>query len=125
MNRPVHFEILVPDPASTAEFYESVFGWTVARWDDPDPDAEQGYYLLETGDPEHPGIDGAVMHDHFDQRVINTIEVENLDASIRAVREAGGEVINGLNEVPGVGTHAYYQDPAGVIFGMMQPGADS
>ena len=121
MNRPVHFEILVPDPAAIAEFYESVFGWSVARWDDPEPDAEQGYFLLNTGEAEQPGINGAVMHAHFEQSVINTIEVEDLDALIEAVRGAGGELLDGPNEVPGVGMHAYCQDPAGVIFGVMQP----
>ena len=124
MGRPIHFEILVEQPASLAEFYERVFDWRVSRWDDPDPDAEQGYFLLGTGEDDQPGIDGALMHRHFDQKVINTIGVEDIATIIEAVVAAGGTLLQGPTEVPGVGQHAYCEDPAGVIFGIMQPGMD-
>jgi predicted enzyme related to lactoylglutathione lyase len=121
MGRPIHFEILVEDPEADAEFYEKVFGWHVSRWDDPDPDAEQGYFLLGTGETDQPGIDGALMHPHFDQKVINTIAVEDIDATIKAVKAAGGDLLHGPSEVPDVGMHAYCVDPSGVLFGIMQP----
>lgn len=122
MGRPIHFEILVEQPESLAEFYEHVFGWHVSRWDDPDPESQQGYFLLGTGEDDQPGIDGALMHPHFDQRVINTIGVEDIATTIEAVVASGGSLLQGPTEVPGVGLHAYCEDPAGVIFGIMQPG---
>ena len=116
MGRPVHFEILVDDPRSLAMFYEAVFGWEVSRWDDP----EQGYFLLTTGGGDHGGINGALMGRHFDQKVINTIEVDDLDTALESIKDAGGELVHGPNEVPNVGLHAYCKDPAGVLFGVMQ-----
>lgn len=120
MGRPVHFEILTDNPEETAEFYKAVFGWKVESWeggDDP-------YLLLSTGSDDRPGIDGAIMGRHFPQAVINTIEIELLEAMLKKVEQAGGKIVHGPNEIPGVGTHAYCQDPDGNLFGMMQPAPD-
>jgi predicted enzyme related to lactoylglutathione lyase len=117
MHRPIHFEILVENPEQVGEFYEKVFGWEMARWEG----GEQGYWLLTTGPAEVPGINGALMGTHFPQAVINTLEVPDLQAAIEQVKSAGGKLVHGPNEVPGAGVHAYCADPAGVLFGMMQP----
>ena len=119
MNRPIHFEILVDEPEIVSRFYSDVFGWTVSQWGDPNPDAEQGYFLVGTGESDHPGIDGALMHKHFEQSAINTIDVENLEDTIQALKNAGGTLLSGPNEISGDGVHAYCKDPAGVIFGVM------
>ena len=76
MNRPVHFEILGDDPAKLSEFYSSIFGWKIAALDGP-----QGYWLATTGEGER-GIDGGFIERHFPQAVINTIEVESMDACL-------------------------------------------
>lgn len=117
MGRPVHFEILVEDPGRIARFYESVFEWEINRWSG----SEQAYFLLTTGPDNQPGINGALMPQEFDQNVINTIDVDDLPATLEAIQAAGGELVHGPSDVPGVGTHAYCKDPAGVIFGVMQP----
>lgn len=115
MNRPVHFEILADDPAATAAFYRSVFGWETQTWEGP-----QSYWLVTTG-KEGPGIDGGIMAPHFEQRVINTVAVADLEQTLARVREAGGRQVHGPNEIPGVGLHAYCADPGGVLFGVLQP----
>jgi predicted enzyme related to lactoylglutathione lyase len=115
MARPVHFEILAHDPAKLRQFYSQVFGWSAQHWG-----GEEQYWLLSTGEEGTPGINGAIMGRHFDQAVINTIEVESLDETMAKVTGAGGKVINEPNEIPGVGTHVYCQDPDGNLFGMMQ-----
>ncbi len=61
------------------------------------------------------------MHRHFPQGVINTIGVESLDEVIAKVKEEGGKLANGPNEIPGVGRHAYCTDLEGNLFGLMQP----
>ena len=115
MNRPVHFEILSEDPAGAAEFYRTVFGWEAARWD-----GEQDYWMLATGDPAQSGIDGGLMLRHFDQRVINTVLVVDLDMSMERVRAAGGSVVHGPHYISGLGRHAYCSDLEGTLFGIMQ-----
>lgn len=116
MGRLVHFEIHAEDQEDAVKFYESVFGWEIAKWGG----GEQEYWLIATGPDSVAGINGAIMGDHFPQKVINTIDVESLDEMIEKVTAAGGKLVHGPNEIPGVGTHAYCEDSQGVLFGMMQ-----
>ena len=117
MKRPVHFEILAEDPAELAEFYKSVFGWEIADWSGDD----QTYWLATTGPDTEPGINGGFMGRALDQAVINTLEVDSLVEATSRIEAAGGKVVHGPNDVPGVGTHAYFADPEGILFGVMQP----
>lgn len=119
MNRPVHFEILSDDPERSAEFYRSVFRWEVATWEGP-----QSYWLVTTGTEGTAGIDGGIMHRHFQQPVINTISVASLEEMVPRVEANGGQKVFGPNEIPGVGTHVYCTDPDGTLFGLLQPAAE-
>jgi len=120
MNRPVHFEILTDHPEKIGAFYREVLGWEIATWDGE----EQTYWLVTTGPEGSPGIDGGIMHRHFSQSVINTMEVESLENAAAAVKNAGGKVVQGPNQIPGVGLHAYCADPDGNLFGLLQPGRE-
>ena len=117
MYRPVHFEILADNPEKISIFYRSVLGWKVEPW------SGQGspYWLVTTGPDDVPGINGGIMHRDFPQPVIHTIEVESLSDCLKKVESAGGKLVNGPNEIPGVGTHAYCSDPEGNLFGLLQP----
>ncbi len=120
MNRPIHFEILTDHPEKITAFYQQTLGWEVATWGGP-----QSYWLVTTGAEGSPGINGGIMHRHFAQAVINTIEVESLEVILQKVEAAGGKLIHGPNEVPGVGLQAYCADPDGTLFGLMQPNKPS
>ncbi len=115
MNRPVHFEILADDPGKVAAFYTAVLGWESAAWQG------QTYWLVTTGPQSSPGINGGIMARHFEQRVINTIEVDSLDGALARVAAAGGAKVHGPHEIPGVGMHAYCADPEGTMFGLLEP----
>jgi len=117
MKRPVHFEILAEDPKKLADFYQAIFGWEIADWGGGD----QTYWLATTGPDDEPGINGGFMFRSLDQAVINTLEVESLEETTRKIEASGGKVVHGPNEVPEVGTHAYFADPEGILFGVMQP----
>ena len=109
-------EILADDPEKAADFYRQVFEWDISTWG-----GEQAYWLVTTGPDDEPGINGAIMHRHFDQAVVNTQEVESLADALERIDGAGGKVVQGPNEIPGVGTHAYCADPQGIIFGVLEP----
>ena len=47
--------------------------------------------------------------------------VESVDASIAAVTGAGGQVVNGPMDIPGVGRTATVHDTGGGSFNLMQP----
>jgi predicted enzyme related to lactoylglutathione lyase len=52
---------------------------------------------------------------------LNTVGVGSLDQSMKAVEKRGGKICVPKMGIPGVGWLAYAEDPAGNVFGMMQP----
>jgi uncharacterized protein len=115
MGRPVHFEIFANNPEKVVSFYRDALGWEISTWGGP-----EGYWLVTTGPEGTPGINGGIGHRNFPQAVINTINVESLEDALKKIEAAGGKKVQGPNEIPGIGTHAYCADPEGVLFGIMQ-----
>jgi uncharacterized protein len=116
MPRVIHFEIPADDPARAVKFYETVFGWKIAKWNGP-----TDYWLAMTGEQGQPGIDGAITPRSEPTTVIvNTIDVPSVDDSIAKVVASGGSILMPKMPVPGVGYLAYCRDTEGNAFGMMQ-----
>ena len=122
MSRVVHFEILADDIERAAKFYTGVFGWKADRW------GNEKYILLTTGPEGTPGINGAIM-----PRVkpfigksgflnyVCTIQVEgSLETYINNVKKEGGKQETPVQKIPNIGTHAYFRDTEGNIFGIME-----
>ena len=115
-DRVVHFEIPVDDVARAAQFYTNVFGWQITKWAGP-----VDYWVINTGAPDTPGIDGGfATRGGPTTHTTNSIDVVDLDETLRKVQENGGQVIFPKMPVPGVGWLAYAQDVEGNSFGMMQ-----
>jgi hypothetical protein len=121
MPRVVHFEITADDPERAVQFYTSVFGWHIQKWDGP-----QDYWLAGTGPNDQPGIDGAIMRREGGMPpVINTLDIPDLDASLEQVTANGGSIAMPRMAVPGVGFMAYCFDTEGNMFGLMQRDASA
>jgi predicted enzyme related to lactoylglutathione lyase len=122
MSRVVHFEIHSADPDAAAKFYSSIFGWKIFKWDGP-----VEYWLVQTGDG--PGIDGGIVRRQGDapatgaavNAYVCTIGVESLDETLDSIIAKGGDIAVPKNEIPGIGTLAYFKDLDGNIFGALQP----
>ena len=113
MHRPIHFEIPVADPEKSKKFFEDVFGWKFQKWDGP-----MDYWVILTG--EGVGIDGGMMRRNDPaQPIVNTIEVESVDAAVERIVAAGGEIVVPKMPIPGVGYLAYFKDVDGLIHGIM------
>src|SRR5690606_11476969 len=96
MPRVVHFEVPADDPARAAEFYARVFGWSATRWEGP-----MEYWLLTTGSPDQPGIDGGLMRRQAPgQGTVNTVDVPSVDEFIARIEQAGGKVVAPQMEIP-------------------------
>jgi uncharacterized protein len=128
MGRVIHFEIHADDPGRCADFYRSLFGWQIRRWEGP-----VDYWLVSSGPDSEPGIDGAILRRMGSSgpaegaavnAFVNTIEVDSIDQAERAVPEAGGEQVLPQQDLPGVGKVAYFRDTEGNIFGVLEPPAD-
>jgi predicted enzyme related to lactoylglutathione lyase len=124
MPRVVHFEIHAEDPERACQFYRSLFGWEITKWDGP---AE--YWVVRTGPAEQRGIDGGLLRRHgaIDGTAVIayvcTVDVASLDDSLQRLANLGGTVALPKKPVPGIGWLAYARDTEGNIFGMMQPDA--
>jgi predicted enzyme related to lactoylglutathione lyase len=122
MPRPVHFEIHASEPTVLRAFYESVFGWTFTQW------GEVPYWLVTTGSPEEPGIDGGMLprngNPAEEGQAVNawvvTVDVPDCQAYLDRAVAAGGRVAMPMTATPGIGWLAYVKDPDGNILGLMQ-----
>jgi predicted enzyme related to lactoylglutathione lyase len=116
MPRVVHFEIDAKKPDRAIKFYEKVFSWKIKKWEGP-----VEYYLITTGKESEPGIDGGLSRrTEPEPSTVNTIDVPSVDEFIKKVEASGGTIIRPKMAVPGVGYMAYFKDPEGNIFGMME-----
>ena len=120
MPRVIHFEIHAEQPQRAVDFYTQLLGWEFTQWSGMD------YWLIKTGEPGTPGIDGGLMPR---QGVIDgtaviayvcTVDVADLDATLEKALRLGGQLALPKMPIPGVGWLAYVKDTEGNIFGMMQ-----
>jgi predicted enzyme related to lactoylglutathione lyase len=116
MNRFTHFELVTTDLEKTAAFYREVFGWQVDKWEGP-----VEYWLVTSGDPSTPGINGGLMHASPEMTgTINTVETDDIDAVLAKALANGAEVVMPKDVIPSVGYQAYIKDNCGIVVGLHQ-----
>jgi uncharacterized protein len=112
VGRIIHVELTATDTARAAAFYAGAFGWKT----ESSPFAGE-YLVATTGNGE--GIDAAIMARAYqEQATIAWLQVDELDATLAAVREAGGSVVGDVQEIPGQGRVVYVRDPEGTLVGL-------
>lgn len=122
MSRPVHFEIHASNPQLLIDFYSNLFGWSFSKF----PVGE--YWTITTGPDSQPGINGGLLprpgpaagQMASPNAFVITVDVDNLDASMATAQGGGGMPCVPKMAIPGIGWLAYFKDPDGNIFGMMQ-----
>ena len=102
-----YFTIDVPDVDAAAEFFSSLFGWTLEQGD-----IEEGRHIASIAPPG--GINGGrpVGFSAY-------FRVDDLEAAVARVRELGGEVLS-VTEYRS-GGNASCRDPQGVPFELWKP----
>jgi uncharacterized protein len=122
MNRVIHFEIQADDVERAKVFYLKALGWKITQM----MTKEQGgmdYWGVETG--EGVGINGGLYQrpKNKDEKFYLydcTIQVEDIDKAVQAVKTNGGIITKEKDEIPGVGWFAGAKDTEGNRFGLMQ-----
>jgi len=119
MNRVNHFEIYTDDPEAVQPFYREVFGWEFRKFEG----GPMEYWLVTTGNDKDPGINGGITRPREGQSpgTINTIPVGSLVQTIEKVQKGGGKICVPKMAIPKIGWLAYAEDPAGNVFGIMEP----
>jgi uncharacterized protein len=125
MNPVVHFEMPFDDRSRMAQFYESAFGWQTQTLGQ-----EMGDYVLATTtetDAQGPKRPGAINGGFFPrkpdwpaQHPSLVIAVEDIQAAMAAVRQAGGEVLGEPMPIPGVGQYVAFMDTEGNRLSLLQ-----
>lgn len=124
-NPVVHFEMPYQDAARVKKFYENAFGWGMQQMG-----AEMGEYVVahtaETDDKnmvKTPGtINGGFYKKNSEAASPNVvISVTDITAAMEKVTSAGGELMDGPMDIPGIGTYANFRDTEGNRVSMLQP----
>jgi hypothetical protein len=119
-NNLSRFSIAADDVPRARRFYEQVFGWKFEPWGLPN------FYLIETGTEPAPPVGGLLQerHSHFgNARILAfecTIDVTDVDETIRRVESNGGKIAMPKFQIPTVGTGFYFFDTEGNVVGAMQ-----
>ena len=128
MDPVVHFEMPYDDRERVARFYRTVFGWELQMLGE-----EMGNYVLaKTAKPgERVGHDAAygAIGGGFYQRNKDwpaqhpsvVIAVQDIQAAMKKVKEAGGEVLGEPMAIPGVGDYVSFYDTEKNRVSVLQP----
>ena len=123
----VHFEMPYEDRERMAEFYRSSFGWQMQMLG-----AELGDYVLaattETGKDGRPSKPGAINGGFYPRKPdwpaqypSLVIAVDDIQAAMKNVVEAKGEVLGEPMPIPGIGQYVSFLDTEGNRVSMLQP----
>ena len=120
MSRVAHFEVHADNPERAMGFYERVLGWKFSAW------GPQEYWLINTGPDTVPGINGGLVRRRgpIDGTgviaFVCTVDVPDLDATLRTALAEGATMALERQAIPGVGWLAYIKDTEGNVLGIMQ-----
>jgi predicted enzyme related to lactoylglutathione lyase len=100
-------DLVTPDPAAAAEFYEALFGWTTEEL----PNAE-GYRVIKNGDRPNGGM---MPMPGAEQNWLPYFGHDDVDRLVAEIPGRGGVVHNGPIRMP-AGSIAVFGDPQGAVF---------
>jgi len=126
MNSVVHFEMPYDDRERMTRFYHDAFGWQTQMLGE-----EMSNYVIatttETGKngPKKPGaINGGFFPRKPDwpaQHPSLVIAVDDIQAAMRQLTQAGGKVLGDPMDIPGVGQYVSFSDTEGNRVSILQP----
>jgi predicted enzyme related to lactoylglutathione lyase len=125
--RVVHFEVPFDDAERARGFYRDVFGWNLQSI------PEMDYTMVSTGPtsdegmPAEPGFIGGGMLQRQTPVTapVITLQVDDIDASLRAVGDHGGRTVRDKMPVGDMGFAAYFEDSEGNLMGLWQSAGPS
>ena len=109
-----------PDPESAAAFYGGLFGWAV---EDSMPPGSDGHYFMGRINGRDAAAVSSIPPGAPAMAMWNTyIWVDDVDATVATVREAGGSVVSEPFDVMDAGRMAVFADPEGAPCCLWQAG---
>lgn len=122
MGRVVHFEVPFDDAERALAFYRDVFDWQITSM------PEMQYNIASTGPTDEAGmptevgfIGGGLMQRQDPVRTpVITMEVDDIDATLRTIQQRGGATVAPKMAVGEMGFAAYFTDSEGNLLGLWQ-----
>jgi len=108
-----YLEIPAMTAEASADFYGSIFGWTIRKRGDgelafDDPGGVSGTWVKESDRTP-------------DEQTRIYIMVDDISDTLQKIEAAGGRVLTSRTDIaPGVGAFAAFADPAGTEFGLYE-----
>lgn len=115
MAKVIHFEIPADDPSRAIEFYQKVFGWKISKWE-----GEFDYWMVEAGEEDEPGINGAI-YPREEDNVGVVIGVDSYDEFAQKIKREGGKMLTVKMTIPGIGKTGSFQDTEGNVLSIIEP----
>jgi predicted enzyme related to lactoylglutathione lyase len=113
--RVVHFEIPIDEADRAGMFYRDVFGWQVQQW------GSEPYWTVSAGDRAGDGAEGALApRSEAPEGVLVYVAVDDIDATLAKVKQAGGDPLTGRMPIPSMGWSARFRDSEGNQVGLFQ-----
>ena len=116
----VWYELMTPDPEGAKAFYEAVVGWQMALGP-----SEDDYGFVTAPDGAMVGGILRLSNDMCEHGAkagwLGYLGVDDVDASIRAIKAKGGKSVMPARDVEIAGRIALVADPGGVPFYIMKP----
>ncbi|MET9217991.1 VOC family protein [Streptomyces sp. NPDC088197] len=113
-------ELQTADPAAALEFYRGLFGWRGA--DTQVGDAPYTFVSTSEGDQGNTAFGGiTAAQEGVSPRWVPYFDVADADDIVTRVQGAGGTVLVPTVDVPGIGRIAWFADPSGATFAVLQP----
>ncbi len=111
-------ELATSDVEGAARFYTQTIGWSVQEFPMPDGNV---YRIFMDGEENRGGLmsleqlpDGTPPH------WMSYIGVDDVDGTCEKAKAAGGQVVNGPFDIPGVGRMAVIVDAQGAAISIMK-----
>ncbi len=111
------WEMASHDADASVQFLNTVFNWNLAF------DEDAGFYIMPTDESDKQAFGGGGV---FTLRKAKLpfmalyIRVEDIQAKVKLVEEAGGHIVEGPFEIPGGSQLCLFNEPSGVTFAMIQ-----
>ncbi|MDD1774176.1 MAG: SRPBCC domain-containing protein [Methanobacterium sp.] len=115
MAKIIHFEIPADNPERAIEFYQKVFGWKIEKWE-----GEFDYWLVEAGEEDEPGINGAIKPKEFGSTITDVIGVDSYDEFARKIEAEGGKMLTEKMTIPDMGYTGSFQDTEGNVMEIIE-----
>ncbi len=114
-------ELMTHDVEKAKTFYGDCLDWTFEGM--PMPDGT--YWIIHSGEAFVGGMmemsESRGFPDDAPTHWMSYIEVDDIDARLKKVADAGGEIMRPAFDVPGVGRIALLRDAVGAMIGWITP----